>query len=220
VTNSALTRWLHQGLAKGLCPLCHVGHKAEKEYLWYFFDQYSGQDAALDELRAAHGFCLRHAAGLRRIEVDNLKSTLGISETYEDTLDGIAEQLVRLQPGRPFEHRACPACVKRDDEVRRNARHLVAMLTDSERERERYGQSPGLCMEHFALVWEVAGDGMAAALIAEVQRRSIDTIREQLAEHIRKQGAEAQGEAPGVEADAWQRALLITGGWPDEDLDP
>jgi hypothetical protein len=197
-----------------------VAHKAEKEYLWYFFDEYSGQDRALDELRAAHGFCLRHASGLRRIEVDNLKSTLGISETYEDALTGIAEQLALLRPGAPLRQETCPACAKRDEEVRGNARHLVAMLTENERDRERYSRSPGLCMRHFALAWPAAGDGMAAALLAEVQRRSVDAIREQLAEHIRKQGAEARGEAPGAEADAWQRALLITGGWPDEDLDP
>jgi hypothetical protein len=41
VTNSALTRWLKQGLTRGMCPLCRVAHKADREYLWHFFEEYS-----------------------------------------------------------------------------------------------------------------------------------------------------------------------------------
>lgn len=220
MVNTALTRWLHQGLARGVCPLCHVAHRAEKEYLWYFFDEYSTQQQVLDQLRAAHGFCQRHAAGLRRIEVDNLKSTLGISQTYEDTLAGIATQLDRLTPGVGLGSAPCPACAYRDAEVDRNVRHLLSLLADSEHERTRYEASLGLCMPHFVTAWNAADGGGPAPLLAEVQRRSVGGLRHDLAEHIRKQGVEARGEPPGAEVDAWRRALLITAGWPDADLDP
>lgn len=214
--SGALTRWLKQGLSRGECPLCRVASKAEREYLWYFFDEYSGQDAALDELRAAHGFCAPHADGLRRIEVENLKSTLGISETYEDTLTGLAEELDGLAPGRRLRSGPCPACAYRDRELDHNARHLLSLLAEDERSAERFRDSPGLCVPHFELVWARAGDGPVAALLLEVERRSVRRVRDELTEHIRKQGAEARDEPRGPEADSWQRALWLTAGWPAE----
>lgn len=216
--NSALTRWLHQGLARGECPLCRVAHKAENEYLWYFFDEYSTQDAALDQLRAAHGFCARHAGGLRRIEVENLKSTLGISQTYEDTLAGVVEELDALEGGGTLDDALCPACAYRDEKVEKHARHLSSMLSEDERARDRFAASPGLCVPHFSAVWAISLSEDVRGLVLEVERRAAAELRDQLTEHVRKQGAEARDEAPGPEADAWQRALWFTAGWPG-DLD-
>jgi hypothetical protein len=199
--SSALTRWLKQGLARGECPLCRVAHKAEREYLWYFFDEYSTQDASLDLLRAAHGFCAPHAEALKAIEVDGLKSTLGISETYEDTLSA-----------------PCPACAARDEEVAKNAGRLVALLREDDRSLQRFTSGRGLCVPHFEAVWETTdGDRDGARLVLDVQRRVVAGLVRQLAEHIRKQGAEAKGEQPGPEADSWQRAIWLTAGWPDDE---
>jgi hypothetical protein len=218
MTSSALTRWLKQGLARGECPLCRVAHKAEREYVWYFFDEYSTQDASLDLLRAAHGFCASHAEALKGIEVDGLKSTLGISETYEDTLKGLLEQLERLRPGDPFRSAPCPACAARDEEVAKNAGRLVALLREDDRSLQRFTSGPGLCVPHFEAVWEAtAGDGDGARLLLDVQHRAVAGLVEDLGEHIRKQGAEAKGEEPGPEADSWQRAIWLTAGWPDDE---
>lgn len=214
--SSALTRWLKQGLARGECPLCRVAHKAEREFLWYFFDEYSSHADSLDELRASHGCCAPHADGLRRIEVDGLKSTLGISQTYEGTLTGLLEQLETLAPGQSLSSAPCPACARRDDEVQRNARHLISLLRDDERSAERFNSSPGLCVEHFALASAAAaGDDHVAQLLLDVQRLAVRDLRDELTEHVRKQGVEARHEPAGAEADAWQRALWLTAGWPD-----
>jgi hypothetical protein len=195
--SGALTRWLKQGLARGECPLCRVAHKAEREYLWYFFDEYSTKGEALDELRAAQGFCATHADGLRRIEVDGLKSTLGISETYEAVLTGLLEQLDELARGRALRRAECPACARRDDEVRRNAGYL--------------GQAVARRRAVAAL------DRPTRRLLIDVQRRAVRLTCDELTEHIRKRGAEAGDEPVGPEADAWQRALWLTGGWPDRE---
>lgn len=178
--SGALTRWLKQGLSRGVCPLCRVATKAEREYLWYFFDEYSSQDAALDELRAAHGFCAPHADGLRQIEVENLKSTLGISETYEDTLAGLVEELDALEPRGRLRSGPCPACAYRDRELDQNARHLLSLLAEDERSAERFRGSPGLCVPHFELVWALAGRGSVAALLLDVERRSARALRDEL----------------------------------------
>lgn len=215
--NTALTRWVNQGLAHGECPLCHAAHKAEKQYLWYFFDEYSTGGEELDRLRAAHGFCARHAGGLARIEVENLKSTLAISQTYEDTLTGLAEELRRLGEGGSLSDEPCPACVVRDEEVEHSVGYLLAML-ERPATRERFASSPGLCVPHFRLVLEAAEDAAVRDLLVAVERHAAESLRDELSEHIRKQGAEARGEAPGPEADAWRRALWLTAGQPDPEL--
>lgn len=216
--NSALTRWIKQGLARGECPLCRVAHKAEYEYLWYFFDEYSTQDAAMDELTAAHGFCARHAGGLRRIEVDNLRSTLGLSQTYEDVLGGVVSQLERLGSAGSWSAAPCPACAYRDGEVERQVGYLLELLQEHPATRARFESSPGLCLPHFGQVWANAR-GAICELLRGVQLRAAAELRDQLTEHIRKQGAEARDEAPGPEADAWERAINFTAGWPAADLE-
>ena len=141
--HSALTRFLKQGLARGMCPLCRVAHKLEGEYVWYFFDQYSGQDWALDEVRRAWGFCRRHADMLRRVEVDGLRSTLGISKVYVDTLDGLDAQLEQMDTHVAPARDRCPGCAYRDDGVHQNARYLLDELSDSERSLKLLQELPG-----------------------------------------------------------------------------
>lgn len=212
--NSALIRFLKQGLAKGMCPLCRVAHKADAEFMWHFFDDYSGQAWALEALRGARGFCAAHAAHLRRIEFDGLRSTLGMSGVYLDTLEGVSAQLRQLDPRRePPPPSPCPACSYRDDEVETNARYLLEMLAEDEHSRERFASSPGLCLRHFDLVWRAAGTDGEREFLLEVERRCLDGLAEKLREHIRKEGHEAKHEPKGAERDAWQRALFLTGGW-------
>jgi hypothetical protein len=213
VTNSALTRWLKQGLARGMCPLCRVAHKADREYLWHFFEDYAGTDAGVEALRASRGFCGEHGRALRALEVEGLGSTLGICEIFEEAFAGIVAELERLDVDGSAEPAApCPACANRERELTENARHLVELLRTDQRSRERYHGSLGICLPHFPLVWGVAG--AERRLLLEVQCSVARDVLVDLKEHIRKQGAEARDEPAGPEADSWERALLLTGGWP------
>jgi hypothetical protein len=213
--SSALTRFIKQGLARGMCPLCRAAHKLEREYIWYFFDEYSDQQWALDELRASHGFCAAHAEALRQVEVEGVKSTLGISNVYLDTLEGLADQLAALSARGRLERTACPACAYRDEGVGKNARYLLEEIAESERSRERFLSSPGLCFPHFELVWD-AGDEGGRRLILDVQVRAVAGLVAELREHVRKQGDEARHEPKGPEQDAWLRAIWLTSGWPPD----
>jgi hypothetical protein len=211
--HSALTRFLKQGLARGMCPLCRVAHKLEGEYVWYFFDQYSGQDWALDEVRRSWGFCREHADMLRRVEVDGLSSTLGISKVYLDTLDGLAAQLEELDLNLVPERGQCPGCAYRDEGVHRNARYLLDELSESERSLELFKKSPGLCMPHFELVWRATSSDDERGLMLEVQRRVVADVAEDLREHIGKHDHRRKGEPKGKESDSWLRAIRLTAGW-------
>jgi hypothetical protein len=212
--NSALTRWLKQGLARGMCPLCRVAHKADREFLWHFFEEYSTSESGVEALRAARGFCGAHADALRRLEVDGLGSTLGISEIYEEVFFGIVDQLARLDIGSEGAAAAapCPACANREREVAANAEHLASLLREDARSRERFRQSGGLCLPHFAVAWAVPESDRS--LLLEVERTAAQAVLSELAEHIRKQGAEARDEPPGAERESWRRAIELTAGWP------
>jgi hypothetical protein len=217
MTNSALSRFLKQGLGRSMCPLCRVVHKVDQEFMWYFFDEYSGEAWALDGLRRSRGFCAPHADYLKRIEVDGVRSTLGITGTYEDTFKGLVDELSELTTGAAMSPRdPCPACAYRDHEVRKNVRYLLDTLDEDSRQRERYISGPGLCFPHFELVWSKARQ-QERELVLEVQRRSAATLVRDLAEHVRKQGQEARDE-PETEAEAnsWRLAMYMTAGWPAE----
>lgn len=213
--SSALTRFLKQGLARGICPLCRVAHKLEREYIWYFFDDYSGDADALDALRRSQGFCRTHAEQLRHLEVDGIKSTLTVSTVYLDTMEGLGEELARLRMSGELAHAPCPACAYIDEGVGKNARYLLEEIHDSERSHALFVASPGLCFPHFRLVWAAASEP-ERELLLDVQRRSVELLAQQLREHIRKQGQEARDEPKGEEQDAWQRAMWLAGGWPPD----
>lgn len=212
--SSALTRFIKQGLARRICPLCRAAHKLEREYVWYFFDEYSGQEWALDQVRAAHGFCAQHAEALRRVEVDGVKSTLGISQVYLDTLEALAMDLDGLTSGtESLVHAPCPACAYRNEGVAKNARYLLDEIAESAEVRDSFAGSPGLCLAHFDLVWSVAR-AEERELVLAVQRRAVNELAAELREHVRKQGDEFKHEPKGAEADSWQRAIHLTSGWP------
>jgi hypothetical protein len=61
-----------------MCPLCRVAHKADREYMWQFSEEGFGNEATMEALARARGFCTEHADMLRRIDVA-MKSMLGIS---------------------------------------------------------------------------------------------------------------------------------------------
>ena len=124
--NSALTSFIKLGLKRGICPLCRVAYKMDGEYMWAFFDDYSSDDSTRDRLREARGFCAEHAERLRRLEAEGLRSNLGISNVYLDTLQGLEEVLDSLDLGEDLGvGEPCPACTYRDEEVEKNARYLL-----------------------------------------------------------------------------------------------
>lgn len=90
---SVVTAWLRQGLRSGMCLLCRVAHKADREYIWHLFDEGSDQQESIEAVRHACGFCDQHIEMLRRIETDGLKSTLAISTMFSDVVAGIVEDL-------------------------------------------------------------------------------------------------------------------------------
>ena len=166
--NRALTRLLNQGLRAPTCPLCHVAHKLDREYMWHFFDGYADSGEAIDALRAARGFCAAHADQLRILEVDGTGSTLGLSTVYVETLEGVLADLdAAAARGALARTAACPACAYRDAELERQAGYLHALLDESEDARAAFTDGPGVCLAHLPLAFTAAASDEQRARLLE-----------------------------------------------------
>jgi hypothetical protein len=211
---SVLTSWLRQGLSAGMCPLCRVAHKADRESTWQFYDERSNDGAVIDEVSRAFGFCAEHIEMLRRIDIENMKSTLAISTMFAETFAGIAEQLAALTPDAELQSDRCPACAARDTYLQKNAVYLLDMLASSPGHRQSFQASAGLCFPHFKLTWELARSHGDRQLLLEVQRQAATSLLGDLREHVRKHDHKFAAEPKGAESDSWQRAIYLTAGWP------
>jgi Family of unknown function (DUF6062) len=210
----AVTGWLRQGLADGMCPLCRVAHKADREYIWHFYDEQSNDIDAIAEVRRAFGFCAEHIEMLRRIDVEGMKTTLSISVLFADTFDGIVDRLRGLSPDTGFEPQQCPACVSRDAYLHRNALYLLDMVATSRGYRKAFESSAGLCFPHFKLAWRLSRTRSDRELLLSVQTRAAGDLLDELHEHVRKHDDKYRHEPKGTEQDSWQRAIFLTTGWP------
>jgi sarcosine oxidase delta subunit len=197
-----------------MCPLCRVAHKADREYIWHFYDERSNDMGAVDEVRRAYGFCAEHIEMLRRIDVEDMKTTLSISVLLADTFAGIVNQLQDLSPDGSFETAQCPACASRDAYLHRNAEYLLDMLATSGGYRETFEASPGLCFPHFGLAWRLARTQGDRELLLSAQQRASESLLDDLREHVRKHDDRFRHEPKGPERDSWQHAIFLTTGWP------
>ena len=212
--SGAVTSWLRQGLANGMCPLCRVAHKADREYIWHFYDEQSNDMEAVEEIRRAFGFCAEHIEMLRRIDVEDMKTTLSISVLFADTFAGIVGQLQALTPDGAFTPAPCPACGNRDQCLHRNAAYLLDMLATTHGYRNTFESSPGLCFPHFKLTWQLARTRADRELLLSVQQSAAETLLHELREHVHKHDDKYRHEPKGPERDSWQRAIFLTAGWP------
>jgi hypothetical protein len=214
IPHSSLTRWLRQGVETGICPLCRVAHKADREYMWHFSEEGNANVDTMGALAQGRGFCAEHTEMLVRID-RQMQSMLGAATIYAELFQDLARDLEVIAQGQKREAAPCPACANRDVALRQNARYLLVLL-DAPRSTiaERFPSSPGLCFPHFELVWAAGGSARVRRLIVDVQRRAVQEISADLEEFIRKEGAEAKHEPKGSEQDAWQRAIWLTTGWP------
>ena len=210
---AVLTTWLRQGLRTGICPLCRVAHKADREYIWHFFDEGADQDDVIETVRHAFGFCAEHVGMLCRIEIDGMQSSLAISTMFADMFAGVPGDLRSMDPQAAFARARCPACANRDARVTANAHYLLDALATNPGLRERFADSPGLCFVHYEVVWSLARPD-ERAFIAGVQSDAAARLLADLSEHVRKHDHRHGHEPKGPEHDSWRRAVFMTAGWP------
>lgn len=107
----------------------------------------------------------------------------------------------------------CPFCQNRANAQERLISTLVQLL-QAEEERTLLSQSTGLCLTHFALVRQFAGEHFPDIIphLLTCQRTCIKRVQEELQELARKHDYRFSGEPQGDEMLSWRRGAELCAG--------
>ena len=212
------------------CPICRLEQEGVERYLDSQFYENVNSPAWREDLRASHAFCHEHAwLGVNK----RLGDALGFSIIYHDVVNNLLKSwnddassrrkprgraylpgqgsaslrtriegfLAALAPRKP-----CPACEQRE-EVTRNT--LAALMKDLSTPdlREALQASAGFCLPHLRLALGAATDETIYETLITIHREKLETLRDELAEFIRKNDYQIIREGFGAEGDAWLRAI-------------
>ena len=219
------------------CPVCQVSGRAVERYLDAFSFEQVNDITERARLRAARGFCNRHAWQWWEEQGDRL----GAAIVYLDVLTTIGRQLDALANGdgggrfgqvasalglsaggRADESAAlppqavCPACEIQEATVERAVETLLAQFHEAEF-HAAYAASHGICVPH--LTRALRRRGQARDDLLTVERERLAALRSELEEHLRKQRHEHRHEPRGPEQTSPRRAVVSAAGekgatWP------
>jgi hypothetical protein len=215
---------LVEALSRPGCPLCRVMESSEVRDMTTFVRE--GWQDARASLRfvTAGGFCCSHAWLFHRIAAES-QAGASIAHLYgrllAQDLDAVRKLSGRLlRPSRlsrrgrndlvsALERSApCPACVAREDGVRRSASFLVDAL-DSPKVKRLFETCDGLCHPHFTLVFEDAlakSREIALFLLRDWQER-LSQAAHDLAEYDRKRDYRFAAERTPADQASWGEAI-------------
>jgi hypothetical protein len=227
---------LRDALGEPGCAICRIAREAVQRYLdGLLYEDVTDVDLRA-RLRASHGFCREHA-----IQAAAVRDALGLSIIYQDILSSLKKDMQSAAgtPGagsgsflrrrndsggegvarRLASHRACPACVARDEMTDAGLNAFIANVTDAAI-NTLFCASDGLCLPHLRRALAMTNDAGRMAALVEGQSAAIDRTTAELAEFIRKHDWRFNKEPVGAEGLAWQRAMSMVVGelWMDESV--
>ena len=206
------------------CPACQLEQQSVERYLDNQFYENVNSPRWREHLRGSQAFCHEHVwlAVNKR-----LGDALGFSIIYHDVVNSLLRAMSAKEAGtgkrvsvrervedwlsalKP--KKRCPAC-DYSDQTRRD---LLAALVDDLRTpemTEALAASEGLCLPHLqALLGQIKDEALFEKLFT-IQRTRMETLRDELAEFIRKNDYQAIEEGFGSEGDAWLRAIGLVAG--------
>ena len=218
-----------EALDQGGCPICTLAARSVRRQLEALSYELVNDPELRAALRAAHGFCRRHAWQL----VDLGGTVLATAIIYADVLRAVQQRLSKQAPTRPGNSApgllatllgasparrrsapaACPAC---DTEAEAQSRFLGIVVEQAADPsfRTRYEAADGLCLPHLASSLERA-EGDAAIFLASATSRKLHPLLQELGEFIRKQDYRFTHEGlTEQEATAPARAVRLAAGEP------
>jgi hypothetical protein len=183
-------------------------------------------------LRASYGFCHEHAwLGVNQ----RLGDALGFSIIYHDIVNNLLNSLNEDQSSARAPRRQgsvlgqipeslrnrverlltsltprkrCPACERRE-EVTRDLLSALAEDAHTAEMMDALKASEGLCLLHLRLVLASVNDTPVYESLLSLHRAKLESLKNELAEFIRKNDYQVIKEGFGSEGNAWLRAI----GW-------
>lgn len=216
------------------CPVCRLTSHTVERYIDRLFYESVNDIETRARLRASLGFCHEHAA----LAVDKkLGNALGFAIIYQDVINNVLRELqsnaqppaaqrwstllkqIPEQAGATIKRvlyaltpqKHCLACQQRDKSLHIILSSLVDNLNDAET-ITALKSSEGLCLPHLKKTFELTRDATAIDVLLALHREKLESLRDELAEFIRKNDYRFQAEGFGTESDAWRRAIArVTG---------
>lgn len=230
MVNEAVYHNLQAALAQPGCPVCRLAQQAVHDYLKSVLYESVNDIKTRDRLRAAQGFCRRHAWLL-----PGFRDPLAIAIIYRDVANQAGKDLaaaaaeaggvsvLRLRGSRAGKdaahrlapHRSCPACAIAESSEKMTLTVLLLHLASAELQ-SAYTASAGLCLPHLRQGLGLANSDEEVRALAALQQQVYDRLIGELDEFIRKHDYRFRHEEMGRERDAPRRAIAATVG---EDAD-
>ena len=209
------------------CALCRLATRSVLEYFASLGHEQVNDVTLRDELRAANGFCPRHAWLFH----ESSGNRLGVAIVYRDLLHhalerglggggafdrgGLGRRLGRLlgagKAAHPAPTATCAACRFERDAEERYGGALLEHLMDAD-VRERYARSPGFCLPHLSRALTREGPAADRAWLRTDAERRLRGLISELDEYIRKHDYRFRQEGFGDEKDAPERAVARLAG--------
>lgn len=177
------------------CAVCALNRRAVEGWVDSLLNEGVTNVASRLAFREAGGLCSDHADMLER-----RGHPLGVAILMEDLLT----QANPARLGRRFAVR-CAACGWLREAEERYVTALDKALARGEA-RQRFQESPGLCVPHMRRLIQRVGRGREA-WIRSACAAHLAPLSAELAEIIRKHDYRHRDESWGDEADAWRRAV-------------
>ncbi|MFZ6027224.1 MAG: DUF6062 family protein [Chloroflexota bacterium] len=217
------------------CPICRFVAGNVRGYLKSLFYENVNDPETRLELRHTRAFCFDHAWLLLD---GGIGDALGTAIIYHDVLNFTAKEAAQadrdlrkrrgwqarlkgmfprrgahgnavaaaLRPSKP-----CPVCAERDTTTRLTVDVFADALSD-EAFCQAFRAGPGLCLPHLGQVFERVSSTRGYENLADISQAQLSSLRQELAEFIRKNDYRFRDEKIGAEGTAWRRVIgMIVG---------
>jgi DNA-binding transcriptional MerR regulator len=200
------------------CPICNVTQAAVERYISGLFYESILDPISRRKLRNSLGLCQKHA----RLVLDaGLSDALGLAILYEDLVGKVLELLPVASNGtritkneviRSLETvKPCTACVQEKETSRRYSSALGEAIIQHDFQ-QLFQKSNGLCLPHLREAIEHSSNQHNLRTLLDLQSEKVTSLRQQLAEFIRKNDYRFRDEAFGEERDSYRRAIEMIAG--------
>lgn len=196
------------------CAVCRLTMTSVHQYLDSLIYEYVNEPATHMMVRAARGFCPRHAWHIQN-EIN--ASAAGIAVLYEGLVRNLLKDMGDPDPTGGKRHIAqvasalvpqapCPAC----EHQRTVEEHLLRNLLEHIAQNEFAGgfeRSAGLCLPHLRQMLDVESSARARAHVLALQHAIWSRLQQDLEAFYRKQDYHYLNDAMGDEGDSPRRAI-------------
>jgi hypothetical protein len=200
------------------CPICNVTQAVVERYITGLFYESILDPIARRKLRNSLGLCQKHA----RLVLDaGLSDALGLAILYEDLVGKVEGTLAVASRGSRLTKKEvihsletakpCAACVLEKETSRRYSSALGEAIIQ-EGFQQLFQRSNGLCLPHLREAIEYSSNQHSLRTLLDSQSEKITSLRQQLAEFIRKNDYRFRNEAFGEERDSYRRAIEMIAG--------